>query len=112
MFTQPAALLFFVSEELPDREPFQGLFEFSLMRGDNAGQCRCQLWSQGDFSLALIHEIKKLSHDFVTALFFVEFGWFENRAIPFNESVASTDFAPLFKNVISCRTNARQEISE
>ena len=74
MFAQSSALLFFVTEKLANREPFERLLEFAFVRGDDSSKRGRELGAHGDFALAFIGKVKKLIDDFCAALFFVELG--------------------------------------
>ena len=69
MFAQSSALLFFVTEKLANREPFERLLKFALMRGDHASKRGRELGAHCDFALAFISEVEKLIDDFCAALF-------------------------------------------
>src|SRR5437899_12083285 len=101
MFAQSSALLFFVTEKLADRKPFERLFKFALVGGDHASKRRGELGAHRDFAFTLVSEIEKLIDDFCAALFFVELGRFENGAVPFNKAVASRDFTAAREGIIS-----------
>src|SRR5438094_5284805 len=98
MFAQPAALLFFVAKELTDRKPFEWFAELALVCRDDAREGRGELRPECHFALAFIGEIKKLRDDFGAALFLVKVGRLKNRPVPFDETVATTDFAPASEN--------------
>ena len=70
MFAQSAALLFFVTEELPDRKPLQRFLELAFMRGDDPRKRRRQFRAQRDFAFAFVDEIEKLADDFIPAFLF------------------------------------------
>ena len=112
MFAQPAALLFFVAEELADGKPLERFLEFALVRGDDACKRRRQLRAQRDFAFAFVGEIEKLADDFVAAFLFVELGRLEHRAVPFDEAVTAGHLAPAREDVISCRAITWQEIAK
>ena len=112
MFAQPAALLFFVAEKLADGKPFERFLEFTLVRGNHAGEGGRELGTQRDFAFAFVGEIEKLIDNFCAALFFVELCRFEDGTVPFHETVAAGDFAPAREDVITHRTVIGQEIAK
>src|SRR5262245_36315171 len=112
MFSEPAALLFFVTETLRNGEPLQGFFEFTAVRGDDSGQSGGQLRSHRDLALALVREMKKLRDDFGSTFLLIELGRFEDRSIPFDKAISSSDFAPAGENIVSLRTICGQKIAK
>src|SRR4030095_5357275 len=101
MFAQSSALLFFVTEKLADREPFERLLEFALVCGDHASKRGRELGAHGNFAFAFISEVEKLIDDFYAALLFVELGGFQNGTVPFNKAIATRDFAPTREDVVA-----------
>ena len=112
MFAQSAALLFFVTEKLTDGKPLERLFEFALVRCDHPRQAWRQLGPQGDFTLAFVSEIEKLSDDLIAAFLFVKLSWFEDGPFPFDKAVAAGHFAPFREDVIPRCAIARQKIAK
>ena len=104
MFAQPAALLFLVTKTLWDGKPLQRLFEFALVRRDDARQCWRHFRPQRDFAFAFVGKIEKLRDDFRAAFLSVKIGRLEDRAIPFDKPIAPRRFAPSRENVVSKRT--------
>ena len=112
MFAQPAALLFFVSEKLSDREPFERFLEFAFMRRDHASKRGRELRAQRDFAFAFVSEIEKLLDNFRAALFLVQLGRFERRAFPFDKAIAPGDLAPAREDIIAPGAVVGQEIAK
>ena len=104
--------MFFVPEKLADGEPFERLLEFAFVGGDNASKRGCKLGPHRHFTFALVGKIEKLIDDFCAALFLVELGRFEDRAVPFYKAVAPGDFAPARKDVIAHGAAVGQEIAK
>src|SRR5262245_33651066 len=112
MFAQSSPLLFFVTEKLTSGEPFERFLEFALVRGDHASQRRRELGTHGHFAFAFISKVEKLIDDFRAALFLVQLGRFQHRAVPFNEAVTPRNFAPASKDVIARRALVRKKIAK
>src|SRR5260370_38980956 len=112
MFAQAPALLFFVAKKSADGKPFEGFLEFALVRGYHASERGRKLRTQRHFAPAFVDKIKELIDDFIAALFFVQLSWLEERAIPFDEAIAPSHFAPARENVIARRAIVGQEIAK
>src|SRR5262249_42136859 len=112
MFAQPAALLLFVSEKLPDREPFKRFLEFAFMRCNHTSKRRREFRTQRNFAFAFVSEIEKLLNNFRAAFFLVQLGRLQRRTFPFDESVAPGDLTPSRKNVIAPGAVLGQEIAK
>ena len=112
MFAQPAALLFLVTKTLWDGKPLQRLFEFALVRRDDARQRWRQFRPQRDFAFAFVGKIEKLRDDFRAAFLSVKIGRLEDRAVPFDKPIAPRDFAPAVENVVSKRAIFGQKIAK
>ena len=112
MLPQTTALLFFVAEELPDRKPFERFLEFALMCRNHTRKRGRQLGAQCDFAFALVNKIKKLIDDFLATLFLVELSRLEQRAFPFDKPIATGNFAPASKDVISRRAVLGKKIAK
>ncbi len=86
MFAQPAALLFFVSEKLSDREPFERFLEFPFVRRNHTSKRGREFRTQRNFAFAFVYEIEKLLDNFRAAFLFVQLGRFQRRALPIPQS--------------------------
>src|SRR6185295_12306215 len=106
------ALLLFVTEEWPDRKPFQRLLELAFMGCDHPRQGGRQFRPQSHLALAFIGKMKELVDDFRAALLPIKLGRFQDRSLPFEKTVAPRDFAPARENVIPPRAIVRQKITE
>src|SRR5438132_13847123 len=112
MFAQPAALLFFVTKELADREPLERFLEGALMRSDDTGERRRQLGAHRDLAIAFVSKIEKLIDNLGAALFSIKIGRLEHGAVPFNKTVTPRHLAPARDDVIPRRTILRQKITK
>src|SRR2546423_10309738 len=112
MLAKPAALLFLVAKTLRDREPFQRLLEFAIVRRHDARKRRRELRAHRDFAFAFIGEIEELPDDLGTALFRVKLRRSQDRSVPFHKTVTARDLAPFAEDVIPPRAISRQEITE
>src|ERR1051325_9356474 len=107
MFTQPAALLFLVTEELVDREPLHRLFEFALVRRDQASESGGEFRAQGYCAFTFVNEVEKLRDDFPATFFLIQLGRFQDGTVPFDKSIATRDFPPFGKDVVPLRARLR-----
>jgi len=112
MFAQPSALLFLVAKERTDGKPLERFFELAFVRGDHARERRRQLGAERDFTFAFVGKTKKLTNNFIAAFLFIELGRFKHRSLPFNETIATRDFAPFGEDVIPRRALVRQKIAK
>src|SRR5207253_9335377 len=101
MLAQSAALLFFVSEELADGEPFERLLELAVVRCDDASERGCELRAQRHFAFAFVADIKKLIDNICATLFFVKLCRVERRAFPFEETLPTGYFLPAREDVMA-----------
>src|SRR3954469_2007508 len=112
MFAQAAALLFFVTKTLRDREPLQRFFELAIVSRDDPRESRRELRPHRDFAFAFVLEIEKLRDDLRSALLCIEFGRFEDGPVPFDKSIAPRHLAPSSEDVIPLRGLIRQKIAK
>ena len=112
MFAQAAALLFFVAKKSADGKPFEGLLEFALVRGNDASERGREFRTQRYLALAFVGKIEKLIDNLRAALFCIQFSGLEDGAIPFNEAIAPSHFAPARENVTARRAIVGQEIAK
>src|SRR6476619_2621838 len=76
------------------------------------GQSWGQFGTERDLAFAFVGEIEELGDDLGTAFFLVKLGRFENRSVPFDESVAAADFAPARENHVPGGAIFWKEISK
>jgi len=104
--------LFFVAKKWADGKPLQRLFEFALVRGNDASERGREFRTQRNLALAFISKIEKLIDNLRATFFSVKIGGLEHGAIPFDEAITPSHFAPARENVTARRAVIRQEIAK
>ena len=99
MLAQAAALLLLVAEQLRDGEPLDRLLVVAMMRPDHAGQRGRHLGPQRHRAVALVHEVEKLTDDFIAGFLRVKFERFQRRAVVLAKPIAPRHVAPLIKDI-------------